>query len=704
MYFGVDYHPEHWVYPYAGTPEDPEGRWKQDIDLMVAAGVNVVRMGEFVWGLCEPRPGEYDFAWLDRAMTLMDDADIKVVLCTPTAAPPIWLTQKHPEILPLDERGLPWHEGTRQACCLNSDLFWDYSKKIVRKMAESLGRHPSLIAWQIDNNIGAQALRPCFNEETRREWHSWLRMKYETPQRMNEQMGARFWGQVVEDFSQVPMPMTAPDLHNPALLLDWKRFVSDTIVAVVRMQADLIHEITPKAPVTTNIRSFAHPVDWYDMGDALDFVSLNSNPSIKTRSSENACELDLLRSLKKANIRMPEAEDGFWVIEQKAGHVNWQDINSLIRPGVLRLFTYQLVSRGANAVLYFYWRQPRIGSERFYGGVLTHDGRGDSRVYEEISQIGSEIKHLAPVLRGTKVVAEAAIVYTHPNEWALSLPRQPTKFFSLREHVQLFHSALHDRNIAVDFVQPSEDLSKYKLVVVPSVSLLAGFEADALRVFVQNGGTLVATCNTGLLDEHHMVTDSGFPHDLTDVFGLMVREFDPLPASEDNHLAFKGGFHTTHLHTARLWCDLIEPLGCQTLATYTKDFYAGRPAVTVNQYGEGKAIYVGTVSQQNFYHDLIAWIRQTCNVFSLLKVPDGVEVSLRQKDDTRIYFLLNHQNTPIRITFYKPAHDFLTNKIVSGNFDLPPHGVLVLDEQIAAKAEEGKARPENAMAVAAGLV
>ncbi|MBI3850070.1 MAG: beta-galactosidase [Verrucomicrobia bacterium] len=685
MYFGVDYHPEHWVYPYAGTPEEPESRWQRDAHLMVSAGINVVRMGEFVWGLCEPEEGKYEFEWLRRAMDVMKSANIKVVLGTPTAAPPIWLARKHPDILPLDENGLPLHEGTRHAYCLNSDVYWDYSKRIVTAMATALGKHPQLIGWQIDNGIGGHLTEFSFNPETRLDWHAWLQAKYETIQKLNEAWGTRFWSQIVTDWDQVPMPMRAPTVHNPALVLDWMRFSSDTIVAYVKMQTDLLHELTPNAPVTTNLRALTRHFDHFDMAGVLDFVSVDSNATIKSRSAENACEIDIMRSLKKENIRTPDGDAGFWVIEQKAGHVNWQDVNSLVRPGVVRLFTYQLLSRGASGVLYFFWRQPRIGSEKFYGGVLTHDGRGDNRVYKEISQIGEEVKLLAPVLKGTKVVAETCILYTHENEWSLKQPMQPNKYFKLRDHIQLFHSGLHDRNIPVDFARPTEDLSKYKLVIAPSLSLLAGGEVDRLKLYVQNGGTLVATFNTGLLDEHHVASDTGFPHDMTDLFGLEVLEFDPLPPGEENHMTFKGAFPTSHLHPARLWCDIIEPKGCQVLAMYAKDFYAGRPAITMNNFGLGKAVYIGTMSHQHFYYDLVVWLRQTCNLFPLLKVPDTVEVSMRQKADTKIYFLLNHQNSPVRIQFYKPMHDFLTGSTFTGNYDLPPHGVLVLDEHPAAK-------------------
>lgn len=690
MYFGVDYHPEHWVYPYAGTQENPEARWERDAQLMVAAGVNVVRMGEFCWGLYEREEGAYDFSWMRRAMDVMRMSGIQVVLGTPTAAPPLWLARKHPEILPKDEHGTILHEGTRHAYCLNSGVYWGYARGVVTALAKALGDHPQLIGWQVDNGIGGHRTEFSFNEESRNDWHAWLRAKYETIERLNDLMGLRFWGQVVTDWDQVPMPMIAPTVHNPALVLDWMRFSSDTCVAFVKMQADLLRELTPNLPVTTNLRALTRHYDHFDMAEALDFVSLDSYATIKSRPAENAAEIDIMRSLKRSGVRTPDGEEqGFWVIEQKAGNVNWQDVNSLLRPGVVRLFTYQLLSRGATGVLYFFWRSPRIGSEKFYGGVLTHDGRGDNRVYREISQVGEELKLLAPVLRGTTVQAETCILFSHPNEWTLKLPQQHNKHFNQREHLNLFYNALHDRNIPVDFARPTEDLSKYKIVFAPSLHLLAGGEADLLKLYVQNGGTLVSTFNTGLVDEHHIAPDSGFPHDLTDLFGLEVLEVDPIPPGEENHLVFKAAFPATHLHGARLWCDVIEPRECQVLGTFSRDFYAGRPAMTINNFGLGKAIYIGTMCHQPFYYDLVTWLRQMCNLFPLLKVPDTVEVSMRQRGDLRLYFLLNHQHSPVRITFYKPMHDFLTGNTFTGNYDLPPHGVLVLDEHSTKGANTG---------------
>lgn len=688
MYFGVDYYPEQWVYPYAGTPDQPEARWAHDAELMAEAGINVVRMGEYSWGLCEPEEGKYQFDWLRRAMDIMAKAGIKTMLCTPTAAPPIWFAQKHPEILPVDERGLTKREGVRRAICLNSEVYWEAAKNIVRAMAKALGDHPSLIAWQIDSPIGSHYTEESFNEDTRRDWQWWLEQKYQTIERLNNLLGLRHWGQVVTDWTQVPMPMHAPTGHNPALVLDWHRFCSDTIVQFLKELVALLHELTPRCPVTTNLRPFTYRFDHFDVADVVDFVSMETAPTSKGDFAERACDIDLLRSFKKANVRTPDGSSGFWAIEQRAAPGAAHDTTVLVRPGTLRLFAYQLIARGADGILFLRWRQPRFGSEKFHGAVLPHHLRKDIRIHREFGQLGEELRLLASAIKGTRVVAETCILYTHDNEWAMQLPNHPNRHFKLREHIRLFYNALYSRNIPVDFARPTDDLSKYKIVFAPSLHLLAGGEADRLKLYVQNGGILVATCNTGLVDEYNIAPDNGYPHDMTDLFGLEVIEFDPLPPSEENHLICKGTFPASHMHPARLWCDIIEPKDCQVLATFAKDFYAGRPAVTMNNFGEGKAIYIGTVSHQHFYHDLIAWLRQICDLDTPMKVPEAVEVSMRQKDDAKIVFLLNHHNSPVRIQLQKPMHDYLTATVIAGNYDIPPYGVLVLEERAPEKTQE----------------
>ena len=251
------------------------------------------------------------------------------------------------------------------------------------------------------------------------------------------------------------MPMYAPAMHNPALAAGLEPFQQRHDGAIRQNAGGPFARTLPEASRDRHDARVSPQVDHFDMADVVDFVSIESNVVMKAKTAELACDVDMLRSLKKTDIKTPDGDCGFWAMEQKVGQVNWQDVNSLVRPGLIRLFTYQFVSRGASGILYFRWRQPRIGSEKFYGAIIPHHIEGNNRVFKEISQIGEELKMLAPSLKDTKVVSEACILYSHDNDWALQQPNQPNKFFSLREHIQLIYNALHDRNIPVDFARPS---------------------------------------------------------------------------------------------------------------------------------------------------------------------------------------------------------------------------------------------------------
>lgn len=677
MYFGADYYPEHWVFPFDGSEEEPESRWAVDAQLMAQAGMNVIRMGEFSWGLCEREEGKFDFEWLGRAMDVFFKEGIKVVLGTPTAAPPRWLSIKHPGILPIDENGVVRGSGTRRAYSLNSDTYWEYSKKIVTKMAEALGDHESLVAWQIDNGIGRNNTLFSFNPETKKDWHEWLKTKYGEIENLNTMMGLNFWGQVVTEWDHVPMPGNSPAAHNPALVTDWQRFSSDTAVAYIKMQAGILRDATPNIPVTTTFRPYATKIDLFDLSSTIDFVSLDSEPTSEARASSAAMSLDLARSLKK-----DEESEGFWVMEQKAGQVSYGDSNSLVRPGVGRVFTYQMIARGATGILFFYWRQPRIGPEKFTGGILSHDGRGENRMYKEMLELGDEMGRLAPALAGTQVVADVAIMISQENEWAQDQALRPSRYFDQREHIMLYYDALYEKNILVDFVRPGEDLSNYKLVIAPSLQMISGEEADLIKEYVSVGGVFLGTFNTGLVNESHIAPINGIPYEMTDLFGMEVLEFDPLVPGAENHLSLKARLPTTALHQAKNWVDIIEPLGCEVLATYALDFYAGRPAITTNDYGEGRAIYVGTQCDPPFYSDLVLWLRNSVGLAPLLRVPEQIEVGMRQRNGFRLYFLINHHDKPVHFKLFKPVHDFMNDKEISGGTEIPARGVLVIDEHL----------------------
>jgi len=247
--------------------------------------------------------------------------------------------------------------------------------------------------------------------------------------------------------------------------------------------------------------------------------------------------------------------------------------------------------------------------------------------------------------------APVAILYTYDNQWATELAmRRHLPPVALHPHIRLFYDALYEKNITADFIRPLDNLSKYRLIIAPSLHLLSGAEADAIKLYVQNGGVVIGTCNTGLVNEHHIAPDQGYPLELTDLFGLEVLEFDVLSPEEENHLIFKGGFPASQMHPAKYWCDIIEPKDCEIIATFASSFYAGRPAITINSFGMGKAIYIGTVSHRPFYVDLVRWLRELCDLQPPIKVPNQVEVTLRESGEKRVYVLINKSDSPAKIT------------------------------------------------------
>ena len=370
----------------------------------------------------------------------------------------------------------------------------------------------------------------------------------------------------------------------------------------------------------------------------------------------------MLRSLKKTGIRTPDGDDGFLGdrAEGGAGELAGSEFAGAAAGGAAVHLPADF-ARGLGRAVF-----PLAAAAHRHGKILRR-GAAASRAQGQPDLPGNQPdwrgNQAARARRsqGTKVVADVCILYSHDNDWALQQPMQPNKHFNLREHIQLFYNGLHHRNMPVDFARPTEDLSKYKLVFAPSLHLLAGGEADLLKLYVQNGGTLVATFNTGLVDEHHIAPDTGYPHDLTDVFGLEVLEFDPLPPGEENHMTFKGPSRRAICIRRSIWCDIIEPKGCQVLATYAQGFLRGQAGHDDEHVRAGQG-------DLHRHDEPPAFLRRSGGLAAatgepaspLLKVPDTVEVSMRQKDNTRIYFLLNHQNSPVRIQFYKPMHDFLT--------------------------------------------
>jgi beta-galactosidase len=664
FYFGVDYYPEHW----------PEERWAEDARLMAEADFNVVRLAEFAWAVMEPQEGQYDFDWLDRAIAVLDAHDIRVVLGTPTASPPPWLMAKSTDLFRVSEDGRRRTFGNRRAYCPNNPVYHDHTGRIVTHMAEHYAGHPAVIGWQIDNEFGDR----CYCPICARAFQEWLQRRHGSLDALNERWGTVFWSHTYSDWGQIPLPLTTGGSPNPGLALDFFRFSSDSYVAYQQMQVDLLREKCPEHFVTHNLMGFGYDrIDYFDLARDIDFVAWDNYPrgywdmQAEIDPSHAALSCDAIRGLKRQN---------FWVMEQQAGPSGWETMGMAPRPGELRLWTYQAIAYGADAIVHFRWRTARFGTEQYWHGLLDHHGHPGRR-YEEIQRTGAEIKQIGQYAHGSSVRPSVAMILSYDSRFAFQIQANNPQFSYSAHFHQVYH-ALYERCVAVDVVAPTADLSPYKLVIAPALHLVSEAIVENLRRFVQAGGVLVVTPRSGVKDEANAVVHMGLPGLLADLCGVEVEEYDSLPADVRNRLEFTlPELASTPSASASVWCDVLKPNGATVVARYTQDYYAGQPAITLNDVGQGQVIYVGTVGNAPLYEALVGWLLDLVGVPPLLIVPEGIQVTERWQGDQRLLFVLNYTDRKQEITLDGHYVDLLDGSTpLEGTIALAPKDVLVLAE------------------------
>jgi len=631
--FGVDYYPEHW----------DRSRWETDASLMREMGVDVVRMGEFSWFKLEPDPGNYDFSWLDEAIALLGRHGIKTVVGTPTAAPPRWLVDLDPSILPVDTQGITRGFGGRHHVCHSNRTYRDRSMDIVVAMAEHYRGNPDVVGWQVDNELGNSHENLCTCDSCRSGFHAWLERRYGGIESLNAAWGTGFWSQNYTAFSQIPAPRITPNSHNPSLLLDWRRFCSDLIAGFGRMQVEAIRGRCPGKFVTHNMMGFAEKVDYYDLGASLDFASHDQYPMGYWMSEEEkspsslAATLDFIRGVKRRN---------FWVMEEQAGPAGWETLGRTPGPGQLGLWTAQAVAHGADAVVFFRWRTCTFGTEEFWHGILPHSGVPGRR-YAELSRM---IARLRPVMREVKGVCregDVGIVYDYDQCWALRIqPHHPK--LSYVSAILRYYAAFFRRNIPVDFLGPDAELKGYKVVVAPLMFVLGGDTEEKLRRYVAEGGALVLTMRTGVKTETDTCrTDGSLPCGLTDVAGVEVLDYDCL---RDSDVPVAWVASPSGEDCGTWWSDVLSPRdGAEVLATYGDGFYRGAPAVTVHRYGKGIAYYVGTQPSASLLQKIVDRVSAAAGAGGLAEAEDGVEVACRAGAGADYLFVMNHADGPRRV-------------------------------------------------------
>ena len=636
LHFGTDYYPEHW----------PRERWETDARLMQEMGIQVVRMGEFSWHKMEPEEGKYDFDWLEEAIALLGKYGIKSILGTPSAAPPAWMINKHPEILPVDKQGRVHGFGGRHHDCQSNPTYRKYIAGMVTAMAKRFAQNPDVIGWQTDNEFGNAHGDFCMCDSCRKTFQGWLQKKYQTVEALNAAWGTHFWSQEYNDFSEVYTPKITATGENPSAILDWKCFHSDLIVDFQQLQVDIIREYCPDHFITHNCMGFSDVVNYFDLNRPLDFVCHDQYPggfyarTPHEYDHDMAANLDLIRGFKK---------QPFWIMEQQSGITGWDIMGRAPIPGQLAAWASQTVARGADAVVFFRWRTCTVGTEQYWHGILPHSGNPGRR-YAELKELIGKLGPHMEEFEGSMPKAEVAIVYSYRQNYAIQIqPHHPD--LNYVDQVKKYYKELYNQNIPVDFVEDTDDLSGYKLVIAPLQYLMTPELEQKYFDYVQGGGRLILTMRTGVKDEHNIcMSDRELPGRLGDLCGIEVLDYDCLRDgavkvawrdSKNCDYTQKKCEAEEAAYTGSKWADIITLKSAAPVADYAGEFYAGTPCITENTYGKGKAFYVGTEPEAELMTKLLALAAEDAGVKSLGCSDEEVELSIREKDGRKWIFAIN---------------------------------------------------------------
>ncbi len=670
--YGSDYNPEQWT-PQNGYAD--EAVWRDDMRLMREAGVNVATVAVFAWAALQPDEQTYTFDWLDRVMDLLHANGIRACLATATAAQPAWLSAAYPDVLPVTPDRLRRGHGRRQNYCPTSPDFRRLSTALASKLAERYGAHPALELWHVSNEYTGGAGdfgEPCCCDRCAARFRDWLRARYCSLDAVNMHWGTTFWSHAYTDWDQIQPPGPLGEMSLQSLTLDYKRFMSAMQLECYRGEVAVLRAATPDVPITTNMMGTFKNLDYFAWAPYIDIISWDSYPTPHEHPASVAFKHELMRGLRGGQSWM--------LMEQTPSQVQWQPINPLKRPGVMRLQSYQAVAHGADAVMFFQWRQSRAAFEKYHGAIVAHSGREDARVFREIARLGAELRDLGQELLGARTLARVALMFSWPNWWNVEFRPGPSAALDYVDEVQRYYEVLWKRNVAVAVISPDDDLSPYALVIAPLLNMVTSAQGAAIEDYVENGGVFLTTYFSGVVDADDRAWLGGYPGPLRRALGIWVEEFDPLtPQMRNSIVTADGGPLPAAQYSCDRWCDLVHLEGARALASFGEDFYAGRPAVTENSLGTGRALYVATRPSPDALDALSDYLADVCALTAPLAVPPGVEATRReQQDGTGFTFVLNHTMSPVTVPLSAPAYNLIGKAEAGDMLSLPPRGVAIL--------------------------
>ena len=664
---GGDYNPDQWL--------DYPDILKDDLRLMKLANVNTMTVGIFAWSALEPTEGNYNFEWLDKIIDDVYNQGGRVILATPSGARPAWLSEKYPEVLRTNDRREKMLHGGRHNHCFSSPIYREKTQKMNYKLAERYGNHPALIMWHVSNEYSGD----CHCELCQENFRDWLKNKYKTIENVNKAWWGPFWSHTYTDWSQIESPSSIGENAVHGLNLDWKRFVTDQTIDFYENEAKPLRELTPNVPITTNFMA--------DTDDLIPFQSLNYEKFSKhvdilswdcypawhndwETTKDLATKVGFINDLYRSLKQQP-----FLIMECTPSGVNWHNVNKAKRPGMHTLASMQLLAHGSDSVLYFQWRKSRGSSEKFHGAVVDHDNSEENRVFKEVSQVG-EILDKIKEIKGSMKQSKVAIIYDWENDWALKdaqgFGKESRRYpQTLQSHYKYFW----DKNISVDVVTPQQDLSKYSLVVAPMMYMMTEETMDRFRDYVKNGGVLVGSYLSGLVNETDLTYLGGWPKTLQEIYGIDVKEIDTLYPKDRNSIKFGNeSFEVVD------YCTIIEAKEAEVLAKYEEDFYKNTPAITKNNLEKGKAYFIGARTNQEF---LSKFYDKIVKDLDINEVEDfisecGISIQIRENKDAKYYFVMNFTEEEKNIEIKGSYLNLISGKMMERLNLMKPYDVYVL--------------------------
>ncbi|MCL2812433.1 MAG: beta-galactosidase [Clostridia bacterium] len=672
---GVCYYPEHW----------DESLWENDLERMQEHGIEVVRVFEFAWNLAEPTDGVFTFDLFDRFLELAQRKGMQVILCTPTATPPAWLTHNYPEVLNADIDGRKMNHGHRRHYNYNSPVYHRYTERIVTKLAQRYGDHPAVIGWQIDNEINCE-INVFYSDSDRAAFRQYLQSHFGTLEALNTAIGATFWNQTYTDWAQVDLarPNANGTHNNPHMALLEKRFFSKSAAGYVKLQSDILRKYVGQRFITTN-GLFGHLDNAEMTQTALDFITYDSYPNFAYTDWGNGFGLGPLRdrTVSWSLSQVRSISPNFGVMEQQSGANGW-DFRlqaPMPKPGQLRLWTYQSIAHGADFVSYFRWRSCAFGTEIYWLGLNDYSNKPNRRL-SELKKLHGELKQLAGVA-SSRYKADMAVAHDYLNEWDGERDKfhgpvdvaSVAGIFAAAQHahapldmVHIRHTNTHDTTL--------DELKRYRLIFYPHPTILTENTAALLKAYVQAGGILILGARTGYKDEYGRCPMFAMPGFARELCGVEVTDYTLTRADEPEVTVVWDGEPVS----APIFHDILMPVeGGEALACFTGGYYDGACALAVKRYpGGGAAYYWGGGFGEDTGLLFLRKLGFAQPYADVLDVPKSVELSVREKAGVRYYFLLNYGMEEAAFTLRQELTDGVSGQAVKGKQALEPYGVRVL--------------------------